>query len=121
MKKINILIYMIIMILIISCEKEPYINFGFDSPVNNNSKGLVIADISHNIQNIYLNGVISLTEGEVEVNLLNPSGIAVYSETILAPNELNINETFEARPGYWKLKYKSNDGLGEIDLHLQKY
>lgn len=96
-------------------------NFGFDSPINNNSSGLVIADISHNVQNINLHGVISLVEGEVVVNLLNPNGIAAYSITIIAPNELNINETINAKPGYWKLEYISNEGVGEIDLHLQKY
>lgn len=105
----------------ISCEKESFIRFGFDSPINKNSDGLVIADISSNVKQIYLNGFITLTEGEAIVYLLDPNGDSIYSETILAPNELNINETFEAKPGYWKLKYKSNEGVGEIDLHLQKY
>ena len=121
MKKINTLICSILIFLLISCDKEPYINFGFDSPIDKNSNGLVIADISHLVQNIYLNGFISLAEGEVEISLLNPNGIAVYSKTILAPIELNINETFEAKPGYWKLKYLSREGDGEIDLHLHKH
>ena len=118
MKKISILFYMTFIFLLISCEKEPYINFGFDSTIHENSNGLVIADISPNTEFIYLNGFISITKGEVEIHLLNPNGIAVFSKTIVAPNQMNINETFEATKGYWKLKYKSNKGLGEIDLHL---
>jgi hypothetical protein len=105
----------------ISCIKEPFIDFGFDSPINKNSNGLVIADISHHIKNICLNGVISLEEGEVEVNLVNPNGVAVYSKTIFAPTELIVCESFNANPGYWKLKYVSRAGVGQIDLHLQKY
>lgn len=118
MKKINALIYALFMVLILSCEKESDINFGFDSLITENSNGLVIADVSHNDDNIYLNGTISLKKGEVEVYLLNPNGVAVYSKKLIAPKKLNINETFEATPGYWKLKYLSIEGVGEMDLHI---
>lgn len=121
MKKINIIICLIFIVLLVSCKKEPSINFGFDSPINKNSDGLIIADISHNVQNFCLNGFISIAEGEVELNLINPNGVAVYSKTIVGPIELNIDEIFEAKPGYWKLKYFSREGVGEIDLHLLKY
>ena len=108
MKRISAIVYITCIVLLIACKKEPYINFGFDSPINKNSDGLVIADISGNVKHIYLNGLITLTEGEVKVYLVDPVGDSIYSEAILAPNELNINETFEAKPGYWKLKYISN-------------
>lgn len=120
-KKNGAFVYLLLLVLFIYCQKESQITFGFDSPINKNSDGLVIAYISHNVKNVHLSGLIRLREGEVEVYLLNPNGIEVYSKTILAPSELNINETFEAEPGYWKLKYKSNEGLGEIDVHLHKY
>jgi len=42
--------------------------------IDENSNGLVFAHISHNVERIYLTGVISLLEGEVEVNLFNPDG-----------------------------------------------
>lgn len=45
-------------------------------------------------------------------------GIAVYSRTINVPTELHINETFDANPGYWKLKQKSNNVVGEINSHI---
>lgn len=118
MKNTNTVIYLTIILLMISCEKESFIRFGFDSSINKNSDGLVIADISSHINHIYLNGLITLTEGEVLVSLIDPNGDSIYSETILAPNELAINEKFEAIPGYWKLKYKSLNGIGVIDLHL---
>lgn len=121
MKKISALICMAFIVLAISCERKAYINFGFDSPIDKNSNGLVIADVSHNVQNICLNGFISLAEGEVEVYLIDPNGVAVYSKTIIAKVDLNIDETFKAIAGYWKLKYLSREGVGEIDLHIQKY
>ena len=108
------------LVLFALCEKEPYINLGFDAPIEKNSDGLVIAHISHNDEKIYLTGVISLLEGEVLVNLINPDGLAVYSKTVSAPIELQINERFESMHGSWKLKYESNKGIGTIDLHLYK-
>lgn len=121
MKSTIALIYLACIVLLSSCEKEPYIRFGFDSPIEKNSSGLVIADISHHVEDVCLNGSIRLREGEVEINLINPKGSTVYSKTLAGPGELKINETFEAKSGYWKLKYKSNNGVGEIDLHLFKY
>ena len=108
------------LMLIASCEKEPYSNLGFDSPIDINSNGLVIAHISQNDERIYLTGVVSVSEGEVLVNLIDPDGVVAYSKTIIAPVELQINETIGANQGYWKLKYKSNKGIGTIDLHLYK-
>ena len=121
MKKYITFIFVILIVLMLSCEKETYINLGFDSPVNTNSNGLVIARISGNVNRLHLSGYISLSEGEVDVSLLNPGGFVVYSRTITAPDKLNINETFDSNYGYWKLKYKSRDGIGEIDLHIHNY
>ena len=120
MKRIGVLFFSIFLVLFTSCEKEPDIKFGFDSKIDKNSKGLVIAHISDNDDSIQLTGVISLLEGEVIVNLSNPAGVAVYSKSITAPIKLEINEKFEVKNGYWKLKYESNKGIGTIDLHLYK-
>ncbi len=120
MKRISVLLLGALFVLIASCEKDPYINFGFDSKIDKNSKGLVIAHISDNDESIHLTGVINLLEGEVNITLTYPDNETVYSKTIIAPIELIINETFEANQGYWKLKYLSNNGIGTIDLHLYK-
>lgn len=90
MNRISTLCFSAFLVLIASCEKEPYINLGFDSTINKNSNGLAIAHISHNDERIYLTGIISLME------------------------------TFDARSGYWELKYQSYNGIGTIDLHLNK-
>jgi len=121
MKKISTYLSFTFFILLISCVKEPFIDFGFDSPIDENSSGLVIADISHHVQHVYLNGFVSLTRGEVEVTLSNADGVIVYAETLVAPGEWEINNAFNANSGYWKLKYVSDRGIGEIDLHLHKH
>ena len=108
------------LVLLVSCEKEPTVNPGFDSTIDKNPNGLVITHLSRYDERIYLNGVISLVTGEVMVNLMNPEGVAVYSRTLIAPVEVQINETFDATPGYWKLKYSSRKGIGELKLHLSK-
>ena len=121
MKRICTIIFTAFLVLPSSCEKEPYINLGFDSTINTNSNGLVIAHIPGNVNSVYLSGYVSLLEGEVEVILLNSKGYMVFSRTIIAPGKLHINEIFDANHGYWKLKYKSRSGIGEIDLHIHNY
>jgi hypothetical protein len=116
----QICFYIAFIILITSCEKDPNINLGFDSSIDKYSNGLIIAHFSHHDKRIYLRGGISLFEGEVLVELINPDGVIAYSEKIIAPIELQINEAFNVKHGYWKLKYKSNKGVGEINLHFQK-
>ncbi len=80
---------------------------------------MIVADIKGSCENVYLHGIIRLSEGEVLVNLLNANGITVYSITVQAPVDFKIHETFFKEPGYWKLTYKSNQGVGEINLHLR--
>ena len=121
MKSIRVIFFTAFLVLFTSCEKEPYIRLGFDSQINTNSNGLVIAHISKNVNSVYLSGYVSLSEGEVDVSLLNPSGFVVYSGTIISPDEFHINERFDANHGYWKLKYTSRSGIGEIDLHIHNY
>lgn len=111
---------MLVFVLITSCEQEPVISYGFNSPITENSRGLAVADISKTIDLIYLNGYIHLIEGEVEVSLVNPKGATLYTRRVVAPAEFIINETFNASPGYWKLKYNSIEGVGNIDLHINR-
>ncbi|MDD3743162.1 MAG: hypothetical protein PHX54_06015 [Lentimicrobiaceae bacterium] len=95
-------------------------NFGFDCSFDKNSSGLVVADFSGSDNHVYLTGFIRVSEGQMEVNLSDPDGEPVYSRILVAPVEVHINEIYDARPGYWKLKYKSRGGTGYIDLHLFK-
>ncbi|MFO7621831.1 MAG: hypothetical protein R6W81_11305 [Bacteroidales bacterium] len=121
MKSTIILIYTAFLVIFASCEKESNINFGFDSPINKDSKGMLVVDISQSYARIFLSGYISLSEGEVEIILMNPNGVAIFSKTLVAPDELHVNEAFEASRGYWKLQYISRNGKGYIDLHISNF
>jgi len=51
-------------------------------------------------------------------NLMNSDEVVVCLKIIIAPRELQINNTFDASNEYWKLKYHCNNGIGKIYLHL---
>jgi hypothetical protein len=121
MKTNTVLILTLFIVIFASCERESYINFGFDSPVNKDSKGIVVVDISHSYDRVFLSGHIRLSEGAVEVILVNPNGVTVFSKTLVAPDELHVNETFEATRGFWKMEYTSRNGKGYIDLHVSNF
>ena len=119
MKRIFYIYISAFLVLLASCEKEPLFSFGFDSTIKKFSDGIIIADIKGSYEKVYLHGIIRLSEGEVLINLMNANGIAVYTKTLKAPVDFRVCETFFAESGFWKLTYKSNQGVGEINLHLQ--
>lgn len=121
MKTNTILALTLLIVIFASCERESHINFGFDSPFSEDSKGTVMIDISHPYDRIFLSGYVRLTEGAVEVILVNPNGVAVFSKTLVAPYELHVNETLEATRGLWKMEYTSRNGKGYIDLHVSNF
>lgn len=118
MIKTQVIFLVALIVILASCEKETHINLGFDTSIERNSSGVLIAHVSRDVNSIYLTGYVSLTEEEVHLSLLNSGGFAVYSKTIIAPVELQISELYEAKPGYWKLKYTSKEGVGKIDLQI---
>lgn len=118
MKKIRVLLSLTLLSLMYSCEKEAFARFGFDTLINGNSSGLVVIDISPDVEQIKLKGFIRLSEGEFEINLIDPNGTAVYSRSLAAPFEMEIDETFETQEGRYRLKYTSTNAVGEIDIHL---
>lgn len=103
-----------------ACEKERYFNCGLKSPIYNDSYGQVEAHVDRNVEKLYLKGQINLREGRVEINIINAENCIIYSEIIIAPNDLHINETFKANSGNWKLKYTSRNGIGDIHLRLHQ-
>lgn len=119
MKRIIVLVSATLLLLLCSCEKDQSFNIGFDSTISKFSNGMILADIKGSCEKVYLHGIIRLFEGEVLVNLLDANGMTVYSKTVKAPVDFGIYESFFAEPGYWKLTYKSNQGVGEINLHLR--
>ena len=63
-------------------------------------------------------GYVNLSEGETDISLFNAQGVAVYQQTLKAPLYFYIFERLIAEPGCWTLNYKSNAGVGEINLHI---
>lgn len=101
-----------------ACHKEPLIRYGFDTEVRRHSQGLIVfhADESHHT--LLLDGQLSLKEGSLLVELINPLGTRSFSKQFSGAQIWEIHETIEAITGYWKLKYSSNEGEGKLVLHL---
>ena len=104
--------------ILLSCETETRHKFGFNSEIQTDSRGLVIMDANHNATSIFLNGNIRLDEGRIYLELIRPNGKKAISNEIIAPAIITFDEVFAAQPGYWSLKYRSENGKGIINLHL---
>ena len=109
---------MICLLLSISCTKEFPSRFGFNCPIEKNSSGLTIMAVSKSVDFIHLEGYISLQEGEVELTLTDPDGVLVFEKHLESRETFQLQEIFKATPGFWKLKYKSRQGFGSMDIHM---
>lgn len=118
MKTLLVTLIGISLILMSSCERDHSIRFGFDSQFDKNSTGLSIMAVNNAASSVYLYGTVEIEQGEIEVELLDPDGLVVYTIKLHNQENLQVNRTFTALPGFWKLKYKSYDGIGNINLHL---
>lgn len=108
----------IVLFLVFACETEPEIRFGFDTEFNKYSQGLSVMYVSSKSQIINLKGDITLSEGQFLVELVNSAGDTLFTRHLISPDNLIINESFQAVAGNWKLKYRSIDGTGSLVLHL---
>jgi hypothetical protein len=120
MKNTNIFFVIAIIFILSCCQREPIIRFGFDSTFGKSSLGLSIMNVTKNDSSIILTGTIIVSDGEVLMELQNPAGEIVFSNILESPNTLQVNETYQACEGNWKLKYRSIGGTGSIILHLIK-
>jgi hypothetical protein len=118
MKKIITVMLAAVLTFASSCQKEPNIRFGFDCDFGKNSQGLTIMNVSSSTKSITLTGEVVVAEGEVLVELINPSGEIEFIGHLVSPITLEVNDSYPAVSGNWKLKYKSIDGEGSISLHL---
>ena len=118
MKSTMIIISLLLFFLTSSCFKEPIIRFGFDTGFDKKSQGLTIMNVGNSAATITLQGNLVVTEGEVLVDLLNPKGETVFQSHLISPKSVQVNESFTAAKGNWKLKYKSMEGVGSLTLHL---
>lgn len=117
-KRVNLPAGLLLLLLASSCQKEPIIRFGFDCDFGKNSQGLTIMNVSSSAKSITLTGDVLVSEGDLLVELVNPSGEIVFTNQFATPKTLHVNESFPAISGNWKLKYKSLEGVGAINLHL---
>lgn len=107
-----------VVILFTSCYKFHTLSFGFSSSIEAHGTGLSVMAVEKNIDFVYLNGRIELETGAVTVQLIDPNDVASFDTTLQAPATLHVNEWYDAIPGYWKMKYTSDQGTGTIDLHM---
>lgn len=113
--------FLMILLLVSSCQKEPDIRFGFDADFGKDSHGLTMMNVVNSTQTINLKGTITVSEGEIYIELINPDDVTVFERQVLSPESLDVNESFQAIEGNWKLRYTSIDGMGSIALHLSPY
>lgn len=114
----KILICAFFILTLSSCRKDDTSSVGFRSEFVVNSKGLTLMEAKNNVEFLTLIGKIELKKGRIEVKLLGPDEFAVYSTEVEKPGIIQINRTFRATKGFWKLSYQSLEGEGTIDLHL---
>jgi hypothetical protein len=103
---------------VFACETEPEIRFGFDTEFNKHSQGVSMMNVSNKSHVITLTGDITVSEGQILIELINPAGDTLFICHLISPESLIVNESFQAVSGIWKLKYKSIEGTGTLVLHL---
>jgi hypothetical protein len=121
MKTIYFIVLCAVQLAFISCQDHHFNNsFGFNTAYNQNSNGITIMDVKQSAQFVYLIGTVTANSGELEVILTDGKGVIQYQKVINGDDgNATINEKLTASPGYWKLRYISNQAVGTIDLHLK--
>ncbi|MBK9290440.1 MAG: hypothetical protein IPM52_02225 [Bacteroidetes bacterium] len=107
-----------LLLLILACQKEPFIRHGFNTELKQGSTGYVVVFSAENNKTLLLQGSISINSGSLLIELIDPHGEKCFSKRISDPGTWQINESFGAYSGYWKLRYQSIEGEGKISLHL---
>ena len=95
--------------------------YGFDCDFNNNGKGLVMSTVGNETETLKLQGGVVVEEGVLNVYLKAPSGDTVYNKAFEASKTIFIDTAFVAQSGIWSLSYKSFEGKGQLNLHIEKY
>ena len=100
-----------------SCEKEEYQKYGFSYPFKETSRGEILMMVEGDNPHINLHGTITVNNGAMEVKLISPDGVEVFTRRVINPGRMVINQVIEATPGMWTLTYQSINGSGSIELH----
>lgn len=109
---------MVYAVALSSCMDDYDSVTGFDTTIQENSKGESTLEVDASADLLVLEGEVKLDRGSVRLVLLNPSGRVVYDETVLAPIEVTLNQALDSEVGKWSLQYESIDGKGYLDVHV---
>ena len=113
-------VFCILHITFPSCKDHFETNTGFNTAYTESSNGLTIISVEQNACYLYLEGKVTVRKGELEITLTDGNGDIRFQQIIQSSDSrVNINEKFPVYPGYWKLKYKSYNAQGTIDLHMR--
>lgn len=118
MKRLIITTIVLGIFTISSCKKADFSKIGFQSQFEKNSSGTCLMRAHADAGGIILEGKIRVDEGDILTELIQPDGKVVYSVRHFAPAVLTVDTVFDAKSGIWKLKYKSNEAKGHINLHM---
>lgn len=121
MKTVFFALLCVLQLSFLSCQDHHFENrFGFNTTYTHNANGLTIMDVKPSANFVCLEGTITTETGELEVTLTDGKDEIQYQKLIKGDNAIaTINEKISASPGYWKLRYKSNQAVGSINLHLK--
>jgi hypothetical protein len=106
------------MLIFTGCEKEGISRIGFDTSINGSSNGTTNMKVREDSGRLTLSGTVTLTEGQLLLELLDPDGINAWSNSYQGPVEADVDEFFNAKKGTWTLNYTSVNASGHIDVHL---
>jgi len=118
MKSFLVKVAALLSLVFCSCETTKLTQVGFNSAIEHNSTGTTILHVDTDLNSIVLKGDIFLKEGSLYVELINSENDIVYSRTFENSGQHIISEKFNSGIGFWKLKYKSINGNGEIVLKM---
>ncbi len=100
MKRNSVILIGTLALLMWACEKEIKIHTGFFSPIYKDSEEITILEITSNMNSLNLTGKINLSEGVIEIKLLNPDNKALHAFRIHSNDLGSIYEPFALNPDY---------------------
>lgn len=109
---------MVYAVALSSCMDECDSVIGFDTDIQETSKGKSILEVDASAGSLVLEGEVKLDRGSVRIVFLNPSGRVVYDQTLLAPIDVRLNHSLNSESGEWLLQYESDGGKGHLDVHV---
>ncbi len=108
----------VLLMLATACQKEPIIRYGFDTDFDRNEQGLVVLHVAGNNRMLSLNGSISLKEGSLILELIDPSGDRTFSRKFETTGSYEVLERTIAYSGCWKLDINVPKGWEEFHYTL---